>query len=91
MVDPVGSKGGGSEQWGLGSGNLPPQPPLAPDDPWVKAMALLFPNAPQDQLQEYAAQLKKNMFTALNNEISRDAKRAKETARKFKESIEGNG
>ena len=43
MVDPVGGKGSGETQWGLGNkASIPPGIPLPADDPWVKALALLL-------------------------------------------------
>jgi hypothetical protein len=95
MVKPVGPQVGpsdGSSTWGMGStDSIPPGPMLPPDDPWVKNLAILFPNAPLAEIQAYAAQFQKNMFAALNNQISHDLKQAREAAKKFKESIEDNG
>lgn len=87
-VNPV---GGGGSSWGLGNQtSIPPGPMLPPDDPWVKNLATLFPNAPLGEIQKFAAQFQKNMFDAMNNAISTNLKRAREAARKFKDSIEGN-
>lgn len=69
---------------------MPPMgPPLPVDDPWVKSLAKLFPSVPIGELQLYAAKFRDNLFQALNSQIQRDMKRAKETARKMKEAIEG--
>ena len=58
------------------------------DSPWVKSLAILFPNTPIAELQFYAAKFQQNMFSALNHEIQQDEKKAKERTRKFKESID---
>lgn len=88
MIRPVGPGGSGdTPSPGEAAGALPSGPPLAADDPWVKGLATLFPNAPLGELMMYAGKFRENMFQALNSEISRDLKKARETARKFKESI----
>jgi hypothetical protein len=90
MVKEVGPGGPGSAGYSLPSGSpseMPPGPPLPADDPWVKGLAVLFPNVPLGELMMYASKFRDNMFQALNSEISRDLKKARKTARKFKESI----
>ncbi|MGD0664936.1 MAG: hypothetical protein ABSA17_04315 [Rhabdochlamydiaceae bacterium] len=90
MVDPVGGKGSGETQWGLGNkASIPPGIPLPADDPWVKALALLL-KRPIAEVQPYAKQFRDNMFAALNHQISEDLKRAKKAAQEFKRSIQGN-
>ncbi len=94
MTNPAGPAGPtGSPNLSLGGatpGSLPPGPPLPADNPWVKSLALLFPDIPISTLQTYAAAFQQNMFQALNSEISRDLKQARAAAKKFKDSIEGN-
>ena len=93
MVNPAGPSGPtGSPNLNFGGGAtaMPPGPPLPPDNPWVKNLAILFPGAPLGEIQMYAAAFQQNMFQALNTEISRDLKQARAAAQKFKESIEGN-
>ena len=90
MVNPVGPAG--DSRWGLGGKtSIPPGPPLPADDPWVKSLAALFPNAPLPEIQAFAGQFKANMYASMNAQISQDLKRARAAAQKFKESIEGNG
>lgn len=90
MVNPVGPGGSGNHSIFGGQETVPPGPPLPANDPWVKNLAVLFPGAPLAEVQMYAAKFQANMFQALNNEISRDLKKARAAAKKFKESIEGN-
>ncbi len=85
-----GSNSIGPTDDGWGKGEMPPGKPLPADDPWVKALQTLFPNLPLPEVQAYAAQFRDNMFNALQNEISRDAKKAKEAAQKAKDAITGN-
>jgi hypothetical protein len=91
MVNPVGSSGSENSPIGGNQNMLPPGPPLPPDDPWVKNLAMLFPGTPLAEIQMYAAKFQANMFQAVNSQIARDLKKAREAARKFKESIEDNG
>ncbi|MGH2639771.1 MAG: hypothetical protein ACRDF4_10935 [Rhabdochlamydiaceae bacterium] len=88
MVNPVG--GSNSSPWGSDQNSIPPGPPLPADNPWVKALALLFPGVPLGEIQMYAAKFQANMFQALNNEINRDLKKARAAAKKLKDAIEGN-
>jgi len=88
MVSPVGPTGSGIPSAGANQGEVPPGIPLPADSPWVKNLAILFPGVPIQELQMYAGKFQENMFKSLNNEIQRDLKRAREAARKFKESIE---
>lgn len=92
MIKPVGSSD--FSPGGFSASNaanmMPSGPPLPVDNPWVKNLAILFPNVPIGELQLYASKFQQNMFSALNNEIQRDLKKAREAARKFKESIEGD-
>jgi hypothetical protein len=90
MVNPVGPGGGGNTT-GSNQNVMPPGPPLPADDPWVKNLAMIFPNIPIPVLQMYAAQFQANMFQAMNNQIATDLKKARAAAKKFKESIEDNG
>lgn len=90
MVTPVGPGGGGSSPIGGGANAIPPGPPLPADSPWVKNLAILFPNVPIGELQMYAAKFQSNMFQALNNQIASDLKKARAAARKLKEAIEGD-
>ena len=90
MVNPVNPTGSPNLNFGSGATVMPPGPPLPPDNPWVKNLALLFPGAPLGEIQAYAGAFQQNMFQALSNQISRDLKQARAAAKKFKESIEGN-
>ncbi len=73
------------------SNGLPPGPPLPANDPWVKNLSMLFPNVPLGIIQSYAASFQSNMYQALNNQIAHDLKKARERAKKFKDSIDDNG
>lgn len=88
MVNPVGPTGSGSPSAGGKAGEVPPGIPLPANNPWVKNLAVLFPGVPLGEIQMYAAKFQENMFQALNNEIQRDLKKAREAAKKFKESID---
>ena len=91
MTTPIGA--GGSTPSGVPPGGTdipPPGPPLPPDDPWVKALAILFPNVAIGELQLYAGKFRDNMFQALNNQIQSDLKKARAAAKKLKDAIEGN-
>jgi hypothetical protein len=92
MTNPIGSSGQASGSFPSSNDpNMPPPgPPLPINDPWVVALQRLFPNVPVAELQLYASKFRDNMFQALNSQIQRDLKKARESARKFKESIEGN-
>lgn len=89
MTNPIGSSG--SPTGGFFSNNeanmMPSGPSLPANNPWVQSLAKLFPNVPIGELQLYAAKFQQNMFSALNNEIQRDLKKAREAAKKFKDSI----
>ena len=93
-VDPVSSSGynpnpikDGKENWG--KGELPPGKPLAADDPWCKSLRILFPHLPETEIQEYASRFRDNMFNAIQNEIKRDAKKAKEASDRLKRVAQG--
>ncbi len=92
MTIPVGPQGNEPKATSPIGGSkdvLAPGKPLAPGDPWVKNLASLFPNAPLGELMKYAGAFRDNMFQAMNSQISRDLKKAREAARKFKDVIEG--
>jgi hypothetical protein len=91
MVNPVKPGGSGNASIGGGQASVPPGPPLPADNVWVKNLATLFPQVPLGEIQTFALQFQTNMFQALNSQIASDLKKARETAKKFKESIEGNG
>lgn len=65
--------------------------PLPPNDPWVRALATLFPSVPLGELTLFAGKFRDNMFSAMNHAIQEDLKRARKAAQKMKEAIEGNG
>ena len=81
MVNPVGPGGGGKPGIFGGQDTVPPGPPLPANDPWVKNLAFLFPGAFLAEIQMYVAKFQANMFQVLNNEISRDLKKARAAAK----------
>lgn len=88
MIKPIGNSGSPSQGFmGMADADMKGKP-LPLDSPWVKSLAILFPNEPVAELQFYAAKFQQNMFSALNHEIQQDEKKAKERARKFRESID---
>lgn len=92
-VPPTGPSSGSS-----GAANEPSMPimifdpkiALPASNPFVRFVKILFPGVGDQDAQMYAARLQSNMFQMLNDQIKKDQEKAKEAARKFKESIEGN-
>lgn len=70
-------------------GELPPGPPMSKESCWVKSMQRFFPQENPDVLSKYASQLQSNMMRMLSNQINRDMKKAKETAQRMREAIQG--
>jgi len=88
MTNPVGSTGPSpGNLFPEGANSPPPGPPLPPNNPWVKQLALLFPNVPIGELALWASTFQRNMFSAMNSEIQRCLRAAKRAARQFRESI----
>jgi hypothetical protein len=69
MVDPITPSGSQSHLTGNQSKSdvVPPGPPLPANNPWVKNLATLFPDAPVAELQKYAAKFQSNMFRQPNS------------------------
>ena len=67
---------------------LPPLgKPLPPTNPWVQALAQLFPDANPAELEMYARRFEQNMVQSIQHTISQMTKKAHEAAERLKRSI----
>jgi hypothetical protein len=73
----------------LDKGELPPGPPMPMDSSWVKSMQLMFSKENPEVICKHASNLLANMQRILSNQINRDAKKAKETAQRWRDAILG--
>ncbi len=92
-VDPVNSSGyntnpTGSTGWG--KGDMPPGIPLKPDDPWCKCLRSIFPHLPESEIEAYASRFRDNMFQMIQEQMKRDAKKAKEASDRLKKVARGD-